>query len=131
MRYLARMGIRERIGSKQALLVVAGLAIAGAGLYIGRTLPTDTATPQTFHGTVSVVGANGDEFAVNLDGRRAGTSFRLGSVPWKDAGNAWHDGGPIDCLKAGQHVRFGVVRVKDPGFGTDLVAWIDCSNGTN
>jgi len=125
------MRIRERIGSKQALLVVAGLVIAGAGLWIGRILPTDTATPQVLQGTVSVVGGNGDEFAVDLDGGRAGTSFRLGSVPWKDAGNTLHDSGPIDCLKAGQHVRFGVVHVKDPGFGTDLVAWVDCSHGTN
>ncbi len=28
----------------------------------------------------------------------------------------------------GQHIKFGVVHAKDPGFGTDLVA---CSNGAN
>lgn len=128
------MGIRERIGSKQALLIVAGLVVAGVGLWIGRALPTDTATPRVLQGTVSIVGANGDEFAVALNGGREGTSFGLGSVPWKDAKNSWHDSGPIDCLKPlskGQHVRFGVVHVKDPAFGTDLVAWVDCSNGTS
>lgn|SRR2546423_10193552 len=127
------MGIRERIWPKPAFLVITGLVVAGAGLWIGRTLPTDTATPQVLQGTVSIVGGDGDEFAVALDGSQkgAGPSFGLGSVPWKDSDNAWHFAGPIDCLKPltqGQHVRFGVVHVKDPAFGTDPVAWVDCSN---
>ena len=125
------MGIRERIGPKLGLLAVAGLVIAGAGLWIGRMSPTDTATPRVLQGTVTIVGGDGNEFGVALDGSQTGRSFGLGTVPWKDADNIWHEAGPIDCLKPlsqGQRVRFGVVHVKDPGFGTDLVAWIDCSN---
>lgn len=128
------MGIRERIGSRQALLAGVGLIVAGVGLWIGRALPTNTATPQTLQGTVSTVGGNGDEFGVAIDGSHAARSFRLGSVPWKDASNSWHDSGPIDCLKPmsnGQHITFGIVHVKNPTFGTDLVAWVDCSNGPN
>ena len=110
--------------------MIAGLLVAGVGLWIGRALPTHTATPQVLQGTVSIVGGNGDEFAVALDGSPTGTSYGLGSVPWKDAGNSWHDAGPVGCLKPlskGQHVRFGVVHVKNPASGTDLVTWVDCS----
>jgi hypothetical protein len=97
-------------------------------------MPTDTATPQVLQGTVTIVGGKGDEFGVDLGGSQTGRSFGLGSVPWKDAADSWHDSGSIDCLKPlskGQHVRFGVVHVKDPSFGTDLVAWVDCSNAAS
>ncbi|MFE6962155.1 hypothetical protein [Streptomyces sp. NPDC057696] len=123
----------RKIKSKPALLVVAGLVVAGVGFGIGHTLPTDTATPQVFQGTVSAVGVNGDKFGVSLDGRQPGKSFGLDAVPWKDTNGTWHDRSPIDCLKPlsqGQHIRFGVVHVNDPDFSTDLVAWVDCSNAT-
>ncbi|MER5893511.1 hypothetical protein [Streptomyces sp. NPDC001876] len=123
-----------KIKSKPALLVVVGCLVgAGVGFGIGHTLPTDTATPRMFQGTVSAVGGNGDKFGVSLDGRQPGTSFGLGAVPWKDTNGTWHDSSPIDCLKPlsqGQHIAFGVVHVNDPDFSTDLVAWVDCSNAT-
>lgn len=120
------------IGWKQTLagLAVLAVVIGGIGVWIGRSMPTDTATPKVLHGTVSLVSANGDAFGVDLDGGSRGTSFGLGSVPWLGTGELWHDGGPIDCLKplsTGQHVRFGVVHVTGTGLGTDLVAWVDCS----
>ncbi|MFD5872142.1 hypothetical protein [Streptomyces sp. NPDC060322] len=121
------------INSKPALLVVAGLVVAGVGFGIGHTLQTDTATPQVFQGTVSAVSIKGDKFGVSLDGRQPGKSFGLGAVPWKDIDGTWHDSSPIECLKPlsqGQDIRFGVVHVNDPGFSTDLVAWVDCSNAT-
>jgi hypothetical protein len=124
------MGIRTRIGSKHVLLAVAGIVIAGLGLWVGHGLPTHTATPQVRHGTVIIVGAGGDEFAVDLDGSRNGTGFALGAVPWKDSSDSWHQGGTIDCLKPmskGQRVTLGVVYVNDPNATGDLVAWVDCS----
>ncbi|QBR04492.1 hypothetical protein D7Y56_00005 (plasmid) [Streptomyces sp. S501] len=126
------MDIRT-IKSKPAFLAVVGLVVAGVGVGIGHLLPRDTATPQVFQGTVSAVGINGDEFGVSLDGRQPGKSFGLGAVPWKDTDGTWRDSSPVDCLKPlsqGQQIRFGVVHVNDPGFSTDLVAWVDCSNAT-
>lgn len=125
--------MRERIRPRHALLAGVGLIVAGAGLWIGRALPTDTATPQTLQGTVSMVGGNGDEFAVALDGSHTVRGFVLGSPPWKDVSNSWHERGPIECLKPlskGQHVEFGVVHVQNPEFGADLVAWVDCSGAS-
>lgn len=129
------MGIGARNGSKRVLPTVAGVAVgiivvAGVGLWIGRSLPTDTATPQVLHGTVSIVGGDGSEFGVALDGSQAGTSFALGPVPWKDSRDSWHNGGPIDCLKpstSGQRIRFGVIHVTGTENDSDLVAWVDCS----
>jgi hypothetical protein len=79
-------------------------------------------------------GSTATRFGVAIDGSRGARSFGLGAVPWKDVSSSWHDSGPSDCLKPlskGQHIKFGVVRVKDPGFGTDLLACVGCSNGAN
>jgi hypothetical protein len=111
------------------VVVVAALIGAGAGLWAGRTLPTHTATPQTLRGTVTLVGANGDEFAIDLDGSHTGSSFALGPVPWKDA-DGWHDGAPVACIRPlapGRHISFGVVHVSGGEPYGDVVVWVDCS----
>lgn len=109
---------------------VTAVVVGGIGVWIGRSMTTDTATPKVLQGTVSLVSANGDAFGVDFDGGSSGTSFGLGSVPWRGTDDAWHNGGPVDCLKPlseGQHVRFGIVHVTGSGPGVDLVAWVDCS----
>jgi len=124
------MGIRTRIEQKHVALAVAGIVIAALGLWFGHRLPTHTATPRVLHGTVSIVGSNGDEFGIALDGSHDGIGLALGAVPWKDSSDIWHQGGAIDCLKpqsSGQHVTIGVVSVNDPNASQDLVAWVDCS----
>jgi hypothetical protein len=76
-------------------------------------------------------GSTATRFGGAIDGSRGARIFWLGAVPWKDVSSSWHDSGPSDCLKPlcnGQHIKFGVVHVKDPGFGTDLVACVACSN---
>ena len=61
-------------------------AQAAAGFWAGKSLTTATLTPTVQTGTVALVGINGDEFAIRLDGQRQLTSYGLPSdITWRDA----------------------------------------------
>ena len=83
-------------------------------------------------GTVALVGINGDEFTIRLDGQRQPASYGLPSnTTWRDAYGIWQEGTRPGCmapLSRGQRISFGVVNaapVADAP-GTALVVWIEC-----
>jgi hypothetical protein len=110
----------------------AAILLAAAGFWAGKSLTTATLTPTVQTGTVALVGINGDEFAIRLDGQRQPTSYGLPSdTTWRDAYGIWQDGTRPDCmapLSRGQRISFGVVNaapVADAP-GTPVVVWIEC-----
>jgi hypothetical protein len=110
----------------------AAILLAAAGFWAGKSLTTATLTPTVQTGTVALVGINGDEFAIRLDGQRQPTSYGLPSnATWRDANGIWQDGTRPDCmapLSRGQRISFGVVNaapVADAP-GTPVVVWIEC-----
>jgi hypothetical protein len=113
-------------------LGAAAILLAAAGFWAGKSLTTATLTPTVQAGTVALVGINGDEFAIRLDGQRQLTSYGLpGNTTWRDAHGIWQDGTRPDCmapLSRGQRISFGVVNaapvVDAPG--TPVVVWIEC-----
>ena len=113
-------------------LGAAAILLAAAGFWAGKSLTTATLTPTVQAGTVALVGINGDEFAIRLDGQHQLTSYGLpGSTAWRDAHGTWQDGTRPDCmapLSHGQRISFGVVNaapVADAP-GTPVLVWIEC-----
>jgi hypothetical protein len=101
-----------------------------AGETVTGTVEGTPVSVQT--GTVALVGINGDEFAIRLDGQRQPTSYGLpSSTTWRDPYGIWQDGTRPDCmapLSRGQRITFGVVNaapVADAP-GTPVVVWIEC-----
>ena len=113
-------------------LGAAAILLAAAGFWAGKSLTTATLTPTVQTGTVALVGINGDEFAIRLDGQRQPTSYGLGSdTTWRDAYGIWQDGTRPGCmapLSRGQRISFGVVNAAPVGDapGTPVVVWIEC-----
>jgi len=113
-------------------LGAAAILLAAAGFWAGKSLTTATLTPTVQTGTVALVGINGDEFAIRLDGQRQPTSYGLASdTTWRDAYGIWQDGTRPDCmapLSRGQRISFGVVNAAPVGDapGTPVVVWIEC-----
>jgi hypothetical protein len=106
--------------------------LAAAGFWAGKSLTTATLTPTVQTGTVALVGINGDEFAIRLDGQHQPTSYGLPSnTTWRDAYGIWQEGTRPGCmapLSRGQRISFGVVNaapVADAP-GTPVVVWIEC-----
>lgn len=113
-------------------LGAAAIFLAAAGFWAGKSLTTATLTPTVQTGTVALVGIDGDEFAIRLDGQRQPTSYGLPSnTTWRDAYGIWQEGTRPGCmapLSRGQRISFGVVNaapVADAP-GTPLVVWIEC-----
>jgi hypothetical protein len=113
-------------------LGAAAILLAAAGFWAGKSLTTATVAPTVQSGTVALVGINGDEFAIRLDGQRQPTSYGLpSSTTWRDPYGIWQDGTRPDCmapLSRGQRITFGVVNaapVADAP-GTPVVVWIEC-----
>lgn len=113
-------------------LGAAAIFLAAAGFWAGKSLTTATLTPTVQTGTVALVGINGDEFAIRLDGQRQPTSYGLPSnTTWRDAYGIWQEGTRPGCmapLSRGQRISFGVVNaapVADAP-GTPVVVWIEC-----
>jgi len=113
-------------------LGAAAILLAAAGFWAGKSLTNATLTPAVQTGTVALVGINGDEFAIRLDGQRQLTSYGLpGNTTWRDAYGIWQDGTRPGCmapLSRGQRISFGVVNaapVADAP-GTPVVVWIEC-----
>jgi hypothetical protein len=113
-------------------LGAAAVCLVAAGFWTGKSLTTATLTPTVQTGTVTLVGINGDEFAIRLSGQRQGTSYGLPSdITWRDAYGIWQLGTRPDCmapLSRGQRIRFGVVNaapVADAP-GSPVVVWIEC-----
>ena len=108
------------------------ILLAAAGFWAGKSLTTSTLTPTVQTGTVALVGINGDEFAIRLDGQRQPTSYGLASdTTWRDAYGIWQDGTRPGCmapLSRGQRISFGVVNtapVADAP-GSPVIVWIEC-----
>ena len=113
-------------------LGAAAIFLAAAGFWAGKSLSTATLTPTVQTGTVALVGINGDEFAIRLDGQRQPASYGLPSnTTWRDAYGIWQEGTRPGCmapLSRGQRISFGVVNaapVADAP-GTPVVVWIEC-----
>jgi hypothetical protein len=113
-------------------LCTAAIVLVAAGFWAGKSLTTATLTPAVQTGTVALVGINGDEFAIQLDGQRQLTSYGLPSdVTWRDAYGIWQDGTRPGCmapLSRGQRISFGVVSVAPVADapGNPVVVWIEC-----
>ena len=115
-------------------LGAAAILLAAAGFWAGKSLTTATLTPTVQTGTVTLVGINGDEFAIRLDGQRQLTSYGLPSdITWRNAYGIWQDGTRPGCmapLSRGQRISLGVVNaapVADAP-GTPVVVWIECTS---
>jgi hypothetical protein len=113
-------------------LGAAAIFLAAAGFWAGKSLTTATLTPTVQTGTVALVGINGDEFAIRLDGQHQPASYGLPSnTTWRDAYGIWQEGTRPGCmapLSRGQRISFGVVNaapVADAP-GTPVVVWIEC-----
>jgi hypothetical protein len=113
-------------------LGAAAILLAAAGFWAGKSLTTATLTPTVQTGTVALVGINGDEFAIRLDGQRQLTTYGLPTdIIWRNAYGIWQDGTRPGCmppLSRGQRISFGVVNaapVADAP-GTPVVVWIEC-----
>jgi len=113
-------------------LGAAAILLAAAGFWAGKSLTTATLTPTVQTGTVALVGINGDEFAIRLDGQRQLTTYGLPTdITWRNAYGTWQDGTRPGCmapLSSGQRISFGVVNaapVADAP-GTPVVVWIEC-----
>lgn len=113
-------------------LGASAIFLAAAGFWAGKSLTTATLTPTVQTGTVALVGINGDEFAIRLDGQHQPTSYGLPSnTTWRDAYGIWQEGTRPGCmapLSRGQRISFGVVNaapVADAP-GTPVVVWIEC-----
>jgi hypothetical protein len=113
-------------------LGAAAILLVAAGFWAGKSLTTATLAPTVQTGTVALVGINGDEFTIRLDGQRQLTSYGLPSnTTWRNAYGIWQDGTRPGCmvpLSRGQRIRFGVVNaapVADAP-GTPVIVWIEC-----
>lgn len=113
-------------------LGASAIFLAAAGFWAGKSLTTATLTPTVQTGTVALVGINGDEFAIRLDGQHQPASYGLPSnTTWRDAYGIWQEGTRPGCmapLSRGQRISFGVVNaapVADAP-GTPVVVWIEC-----
>src|SRR5215469_5069496 len=87
---------RSTTASRWIALVLAVLVLLAAGFWIGRKVPTSTATPQVEQGTVTWVNtgaiAGGAEFLVRLDGTTKAEGVQLpDNTVWTVGGNfgAW------------------------------------------
>lgn len=123
--------------TRRAVWTVSGLGgvvLLAVGLWAGRQLPTDTATPDVQTGVVSGVSIDGGGFAIRLSGEGVTTGYPLGSaLSWRDKYGIWHDESRPACLKPlthGQHVTIGVVRAQPSGdvpSAAELVVWVECA----
>lgn len=108
------------------------ILLATTGFWAGKSLTTATLAPTVQAGTVALVGINGDEFAIRLDGQRQLTSYGLpGNTTWRDAYGTWQDGTRPGCmapLSRGQRISFGVVNAAPAADapGTPVIVWIEC-----
>ena len=113
-------------------LGAAAIVLVAAGFWAGKSLATATLTPAVQTGTVALVGINGDEFAIRLDGRRQLTSYALPSTTaWRNAYGIWQDGTRPACmapLSHGQRIRLGVLNAAPAADapGTPVIVWIEC-----
>lgn len=113
-------------------LGAAAICLAAAGFWTGKSLTTATLTPTVQTGTVTLVGINGDEFAIRLSGQRQQTSYGLPSgITWRDAYGIWRQGARPNCmapLSRGQRITFGVVNAAPVAGapGSPVIVWVEC-----
>jgi hypothetical protein len=105
---------------RAVLAVVVGVAVFGAGIWLGSYLTT--------HPQVQVAdGSTGDNVASFEVG---GTTYGFrSSVTWTDAQGAWHEGGWPDCLPKQQAVKgihLAVATLWTGDVGEAQVLWVDC-----
>ncbi len=113
-------------------LAAAGIVLAAAGFWAGKSLTTATITPTVQTGTVGLVGSDGEEFSVRLAGQSQLTGYALPSgVTWRDAYDVWQLTGRPGCmapLSHGQRITFGVVNAAPVAGapGGPVVVWLKC-----
>lgn len=125
------------MGSKRfvrALLVVAlSAALVLLGFLAGANRVGSSATPRVVTGRITLVGVDGNEFAITPAGSKSGASYGLSTnTPWRDPQLVWNSGSPIPCMRPlshGQTVTIGVVKTKSTSGapGTAIVTWVECT----
>lgn len=111
----------------------AGVILLAGGFWSGKSVSTDTATPQVLSGTVQLVGPGRDGFAIRLSPANHLAQYALsGLAGWRDRYGTWHEGTQPACLTPlshGQHITFGLVDVepvRDAPGALSVVVWIEC-----
>jgi hypothetical protein len=124
----------SRQARRTAAFSFAAATLVAVGIWSGTFLSSSAATPQVLTGTVGIVGAGGDEFAVLLSGTDQPESYGLSdSIPWRDPQGGWNFsvGAPIPCMKPlshGQKITFGLVNANpvEDAPGGSVVVWVEC-----
>jgi hypothetical protein len=110
----------------------AGVVLMSAGFWAGKSLTTQTVTPQVQTGTVAQVTFDGDAFVLRPDSGGQLTGYALpGPMPWRNAYGVWQDNGRPACmgpLTHGQRITIGVINaapVADAP-GAPVIVWLEC-----
>jgi hypothetical protein len=110
----------------------AGLVLMSAAFWAGKSLTTQTVTPQVITGTVKQVSISADAFILRPDPGGQLTGYALpGSIPWRNAYGVWQDGGRPACmapLTHGQRITIGLINaapVADAP-GAPVIVWLEC-----
>lgn len=110
----------------------AGLVLMSAAFWAGKSLTTQTVTPQVMTGTVKQVSISADEFILRPDpgGQLAGYALP-GTVLWRNAYGVWQDGGRPACmapLTHGQRITIGLINAAPVagGPGGPVIVWLEC-----
>jgi hypothetical protein len=112
---------------------ITGVILLAGGFWGGKSLSTDTATPDARAGTVRLVSITGDAFAIQLSGTQGTTSYAMANtMRWRDKYGVWWDGTQPACMKPlshGQHITIGVINAEPAGDapGGPVVVWIECT----
>jgi hypothetical protein len=111
----------------------AGVILLAGGFWSGKSVSSDTATPEVLSGTVRLVGPESDGFAVRLSRTNRVEQYALSDLTsWRDRYGSWHGGTRPACLTPlshGQHITFGLVNaepVGDAPGALSVVVWIEC-----
>lgn len=117
----------------QAAIGITGVILAAAGFWAGKSLTTATVAPTVQTGTVTLVNADGDEFAIRLGGQSQQTGYALpANVSWRNAYGAWNQGRQPQCMRPlshGQRITIGVISTMPVAGapGGQVVVWIECA----
>ena len=109
---------------------VTAVVLLAIGFWVGRSLSTSTATPQTETGTVGFVTPEGDGFTIRLGGQKQPTSYALSpTVEWRDGYGTWWENTRPACMKPGQQVTLGLVSTEPVADapGRPVIVWLECA----
>lgn len=105
-----------------------GMAIGAAMMWGLR--PVRGPGVEVVEGWTTSVNEAGTAIGLEREPDGAGKGYDIAGAFWREAGGAWHTGGPtcLTPLTSGQRVRMGVVAVEPTleAPGREVVVWLEC-----